>query len=116
MLKEKIKVSEIDKTLVKIQTDYLNVKNGNEQGGKHYYNTKNWRLKEEAYRKTILFNILANLTNDKIEEKAHNQMNPQGEQSVQIKIANRFPESNGYTHVVLQTNKKIAEKVIQIGR
>ena len=46
----------------------------------------------------------------------HNQMNPQGKQTIQIKIASRFPKNNGYTHLVLQTNKKITEKVIQVER
>ena len=43
-------------------------------------------------------------------------MNLQGEQTVQMKIPSRFPENNGYAHVVLQKNKKVAEKAIQVGR
>ena len=73
------------------------------------------KVLEEEKKKIITFNVPSCLTDQEVVGKAKNQLNLDSENEIDIDI-NRFPEKNGYTHVVLQLPKKLAEKIIEQGR
>ena len=70
---------------------------------------------EEEKKKIIIFNVPSCLTDEEVTVKTKSQLNLNTEKEIDLGI-NRFPEKNGYTHVVIQLPKKLAEKIIEQGR
>ena len=70
---------------------------------------------QEEKKKIIIFNIPSILTDQEVIDKTKSQLNVSTEKEIDLSI-NRFPERNGYTHMVIQLPKKLAEKIIEQGR
>ena len=136
--KDKALVAEIENELAKIDDHDIDVKNstlskmGNimitlkteESKAKLVQRLKeNTKLRElaevkeleEEKKKIIIFNVPSCLTDQEVIVKTKSQLNLSTEKEIDISI-NRFPEKNGYTHVVIQLPKKLAEKIIEQGR